>query len=158
MTMERRLSKLEPPVKAAHKAAWARFWSLYEGHTDFVLRAALRSPQFEAYIRNDDDDGIDWNLPEPFPAELDAWFQNASADLPDQGTAPDLISWPDDFPVPPDEPDGLWNRLWGYLDDPTTQASAGHVLLTLAFARAVRDYRQNAPVQHTQPGGLHREH
>lgn len=151
MTMERRLSKLEPPAQAAHQAAWERFWKLYETHTDPVIRAALRSPQFEAYIQNDDD--ATWNLPEPFPAELDTWFQVASADLPDQGTAPDLSSWPDDFPVPPDESDGFWNRLWGYLDDPITQACAGHVLLTLAFARAVRDYRQNAPVRHTQPGG-----
>lgn len=156
MSIEKRLGKLEPPAKAAHRAAWERFWRLYEGHSDPVLRESRRAPLFEAHIMGDDDSTA-WTLPEPFPAELDAWFQNAAANLPDQGTAPALELWPDDFPPPPPEPDGLWTRCWDYLDDPTTQACAGHALLTLAFARVVRDYRQNAPVKHTQPGGLHRD-
>lgn len=159
MMLKRRLEGLERPTQTAHAAAWGRFWRAYRTSLEPVLRASRDAPGFAALLDDDRTGSVDWSLPEPAPQlllDLDVWHLSAAILLPDPDSLPGIERWPDDFPMPPDEPDGIWSRCWSYLSDPDTEACAGVLLMGLGFARTVRHYQTGSPTSHTF-GGYDRE-
>lgn len=71
---------------------------------------------------------------------FEAWFQ--SYELPEDDP-PDLTSWPELIPMPPEEPPGDWERIAPYMtsENVIEKLAAQLYLFMLAAARAVREGR-----------------
>lgn len=76
---------------------------------------------------------------------FEAWFK--PYELPEDDP-PDLTSWPDMIPMPPDEPQEDWERVAPYMtsENVIEQLAAQLYLFMLASARAVREERVSKSV------------
>lgn len=148
MKQAKRLAKLEAETLTAWRQAWERSAVIFDKHTGSILVDPLDlQGRLEAAFQGLSSDDVDAEgvaflerLGVTQYRAFEAWFK--SYELPEDDP-PNLKSWPEMIPTPPDEPSGDWQRVMPYMTSRNVieQLAAQLYLFMLASARAQREYK-----------------
>lgn len=148
VTRKRRLAKLEADNLDRWRRAWERSVVSFDKYAGNILidPADLRQ-RLEAALPGLSSDDVEAEgvaflkrLGVTQYRAFEGWFK--SYELP-RDDPPDLTSWPNMIPMPPDEQPGDWQRVMPYTasENIIEQLAAQLYLFMLASARAQREYQ-----------------